>query len=258
MKGLQIFLHSVRQVTGNLGGALRVSLVPYAIQMGVALALMGPVAIANHEPALRLGGEGATENLLSALLVVFAMVITSIWVAIAWHRFVLKGEAPTGWLPGFKGGRSWSYFLRSLGIVLICMLAAIPLGLVVAGLGASLVDPIANPKLFGLLASGIVVLPISYVSYRLSAALPSPALDKTGLFSEGWDATREDKFAILVLSIITTAVLSGLPYLASLIFGDSIMFAVIWEMVFGWVVLMIGLSILTTLYGHYIEGRPLV
>lgn len=37
MKGLQIFRHSVRQVTGNLEGALRVSGVLYAVQVVIGL-----------------------------------------------------------------------------------------------------------------------------------------------------------------------------------------------------------------------------
>jgi len=258
MKGLQIFLHSVPQVTGNLSEALRVSLVPYAIQMAVALSLMGPLAVASQEPALRFGGEGPTENLLSALLVVLATGITSVWVTIAWHRFVLKGETPTGWVPGFAGGRSWKYFLRSLGIVLLCIVAAIPLGVVVGGIAATVLDPLANSNLLGLITSVFVILPISFISYRLSAALPAPALDKVGPLTEGWDATKDAKGAIWLLSLMTTVLMSGLSYLASLILGDSIAPAIVWELVFGWVVLMIGLSILTTLYGHYIEGRPLV
>ena len=33
---------------------------------------------------------------------------------------------------------------------------------------------------------------------------------------------------------------------------------ILWQFVTGWLVMMVSVSILTTLYGHYIEGRPLV
>jgi hypothetical protein len=39
---------------------------------------------------------------------------------------------------------------------------------------------------------------------------------------------------------------------------QAIGLGLVWDFVFGWVQLMVGVSILTTLYGHYIEKRPLM
>ena len=256
MKGVQIFLHSVRLVTTNLVDALRVSLVPYAIQMASTMLIMGPVAMVNHEPAFRIGGEQATGLLADGLLVIAITAVTFVWAAIAWHRYVLKGELQSGWAPALSVGRSWSYLLRSVGIFFICVVLAIPLGLVVA-LGVAIFDPFEAPRLFEFLVWVFFVLPISYVSYRLSAALPASAVDTRGPLTQGWTATEGAKSAILVVSIITTASLSALPYLASTISNERFVLALIWEVFYGWAVMMIGLSILTTLYGHYVEGRPL-
>jgi hypothetical protein len=43
-----------------------------------------------------------------------------------------------------------------------------------------------------------------------------------------------------------------------LVFGHLMITAILWQLVTNWLVTMVGVSILTTLYGHYIEQRPLV
>jgi hypothetical protein len=41
------------------------------------------------------------------------------------------------------------------------------------------------------------------------------------------------------------------------VFGRIPVLAQLWQLVIGWPVMMVGLSILTTLYGHYVQKRPL-
>lgn len=47
----------------------------------------------------------------SGMVVAF---IATLWIAVAWHRFVLLNEAPQGLLPAFKGDRVMAYLLRML------------------------------------------------------------------------------------------------------------------------------------------------
>jgi hypothetical protein len=104
----------------------------------------------------------------------------------------------------------------------------------------------------------IVVFPITAVSYRFSTVLPATALEKAGEFSAGWNATKGESTAIAVMTLISTGAFFLVSEAGIRLFGGSAPLAVIWDFVWGWFSMMIGLSILTTLYGHYIEGRPLV
>ena len=82
MKGLQIFRHSVRQVTGNLEGALRVSGVLYAVQVVIGL-ILGFGMMANAQM-----GPGAMGSFgFGALAVLLVAVVTGLWIAVGWHRW---------------------------------------------------------------------------------------------------------------------------------------------------------------------------
>ena len=63
--------------------------------------------------------------------------------------------------------------------------------------------------------------------------------------------------AAVALAVIL-AVLSFAVALVGTLAFQAIGLGLVWDFVFGWVQLMVGVSILTTLYGHYIEKRPLM
>ena len=50
-----------------------------------------------------------------------AAIVTGLWIAVGWHRFVLLGERAS-LVPVFRGDRMWAYFLYSLGYGLILIL----------------------------------------------------------------------------------------------------------------------------------------
>jgi len=39
--------------------------------------------------------------------------------------------------------------------------------------------------------------------------------------------------------------------------GVGAFLALLWTLATGWVIMVVGVSILTTIYGHYVEGRAL-
>jgi hypothetical protein len=79
---LRIFLHSLRQVFGNLGGALQVSGILMIAQFAVILTIGPPVA--TDEAGLRqmmMQGQ-------SGRIVLFGLVSTFLWlrIVVGWHR----------------------------------------------------------------------------------------------------------------------------------------------------------------------------
>lgn len=251
MKGWLILRHSLRQVFGNLNGALRVSLVLYLAQ-GVIGLLLGVGAMSmGASPNMGMGAGFLGGVLIAAI----AAVISGLWIAVAWHRYVLLGEEG-GVIPTFRGDRIWAYFLRGLGYGIILAVVALVWGAVVGFVIGSLMasSPVVGMVLMGLL----VYLPVLVIGFRMTADLPAMALGTNSEFLSGWKATEGQTADIAVLALILVVAAIVIGILGFLVFGALGPLAFVWQLVIGWVQMMVGASILTTLYGHYIEKRELV
>lgn len=238
--GLKLFFHAVRLVLDNLVVALRISGVLYLLQIVVAIGLL---------LFLQPSSQGA---LLTYLVVVILLsVFCSIWTAVAWHRFILLDEVPSGWLPAFNGGRLLAYF----GYSLLLGIIAIPI-LLGAGLLAGLFASAGGP-LVALIATVAVFFVVLIIGYRLALILPGSSVDKRMGLGDAWDATRGATGDIVVLALVSAigAAVLGLP--SSFLIGPLQIVGMVWSVVAQWITLLVGISILTTLYGHYVEKRPI-
>jgi len=137
------------------------------------------------------GGEFFQVFLLSAVAVVL-----SLWIAVAWHRFVLTGERPSGFIPVWHGGSILSYFGYGLVIGLIVSAFAM---LVLLSVGSFV------PEVFAFFVMVVVAL---VIFYRLCAVLPAVAV--------GEKLSLRDAFTMLI-----------------------------------------GASVLTTFYGHFVHGHTI-
>lgn len=255
MKSWQIFRHSFRQVTNNLGAAARVSLVPFLIAV---LGIVAVFILAGVSGRFReMGGmtPGAVFLILIGVLVYLAMTIT---IAVNWHRFVLLNE-PVTWWPQFHGARILRYFGRSLliGLIFGAALGIVSTVLAVVMRGGS--DGVLGVAILMIVAV-LLGLP---VFWRLSASLPGAAVEGAGI-SAAWSNTRGAWGALLMLSVfyigfaLMTGVVSGIFTVLAAKSSVFVLVKVIWELAIGWFTMMLVLSILTTLYGHYVEKRALV
>nr|WP_283254957.1 hypothetical protein [Marivita sp. GX14005] len=236
-------------VIANLDQALRLSLLLYLVQSAYTLyAFLNPpemIAAEGDAPAVP-GGEDVTAILL---LGTFA-IVASLWIAVAWHRFALSGERVQGWLPRFHGSEILAYLGRSLLIGLLVVIGilavSIPLGILSAGL----------PGLIGLMTLAIVGA-AAYLFFRLGVMLPAAAIGADLRLAEAWAATRGQSGPILVLALIVVGA-SVLIQLPSFFNDDpSSIINLVYALVMNWFATMIGISVLTTLYGYFIEGRSI-
>lgn len=253
MKGWQIFLHSLRQVFNNLEGALRVSAVLYVGQAVLGLALLqtvspwGDSVNADAMRAMMMAGEFPWASML---VVVLVAVVCNLWIAVGWHRYVLTNERPA-FLPVFLGDRIWAYFLRGVLVGLILIPVFIIVGLVVGVLAAAGGPPVAA------VAAVLLAVPVWIAGLRMSASLPGIALGAQTGIGQAWAATKEDMGTFVALAVIVAVSSFAISLVGSLAF-QAIGLRLVWDFAFGWVQLMVGVSILTTLYGHYIEKRALL
>ncbi|WP_323767818.1 hypothetical protein [Antarctobacter sp.] len=245
MRGWQVFKHSFWMVINNLEVAFRVSAVLYAVQA------LNQVLILMATPT----GD-ATEMVVSPGMAMMALatavlaVVASLWIAVAWHRFVLTGEVPEGALPQWQGGLVLAYLGRSVMIALLVALAVvaamIPIGIVMAAApGAAL------PLLF------VLVVMAVYLFFRFGVMLPAGAIDRKLTLREAWAATGKEHGTVVVLALIVVgfSVLVQLP--AWLNPDPKSLINLVYSVVVGWFATMIGVSVLTSLYGLCVEGRDI-
>lgn len=240
MTGWKIFSHSVFLLNHNLKDAIRISS-PLIVTMILSLVIGGAKVIDNLEY-----GAGANDSL--PILLQLLTAVAGLWVAVAWHRFVLL-EEHGGTLPAFHGRRMLSYFFV---ILLLTIMLALVAGS--AGALAGIVFGVSTP----LFAIGVFVILVAvlWVFYRLSPMLPAAALGRPIGPAQAWVETKELSGAILVTGLSLIAVSLFCAAVAALImFQVSVLIGVILFGVLQWAYTMVGISILTTIYGIVIEGR---
>ena len=256
MDGIRIFIHSVRMVLGNFPVTLRIGGALLVVQF--LLALMAGQAYFNAgtgQGALMMSGQGS----LAMFLLSVARIVFGLWIAVAWHRFILLEEMPGAALPHWNGSAIWAYFKAGVIVALIVVAAVIPMVM----LGSFLIFPFvssgsAEPSLFVMLLGLLVFyLPAAYIGYRIAPMLPSAAIGNRLKLGEAWSATAGSGAAFVLLALVSLLAgwLLNLPalYLAR----GSLILGLIWGTLAEWLTVFVGASILTTIHGHYVEKREL-
>lgn len=253
---LRIFLHSFRQVFGNLSGALKVSGVLMLVQFALLITFgrSMPVDEAGMRQLMMEGQMPWGRMLLVGLI----SIILWLWIVVGWHRYILLNEQP-GLVPAFRVDRMLGYFGKSFLIGLILVPLALILGFVGGGIASGLVHG-RGSFILALAVMGLVVyIPLATVGMRLGTMLPGAALEPGVPVFSGWEATRGATLTILGVVALSVCFALVLEFIGARIFSNPVSIpALTYELVKQWVLAMIGASILTTLYGHYIEKRPLV
>ena len=257
MKAWQIFVHSVRQVFGNFEAALRVSGLLYLAQVVMQFVILGTLLMkteAERQAMIETGQFPWTSMAIYFL----AAAVGGLWIAVGWHRYVLTEEHP-GLVPPFHGDRILGYFGKGLLIGLIMIIPALIVGIVAGGVAAVFFCPDRGGVNFIALTAGtyLVMLPIGVLLTRLSTMLPGAALQAGVPVLSGWEATKGETGTFVALVVIWAVIAGLVQLIGAYAFGSFFLFATVWQVLSDWVMLMVGISILTTLYGHYIEKRPL-
>ena len=233
----------------NLDQAFRLSLVLYLVQSSYTIySFFNPPEMMEFQgTSIPMASPG---SLLATFLLGLVAIVASLWIAVAWHRFALTGEHANGWVPTFRGPQIMAYLGRSILIavlvILAVMVATIPIGLIAIGL----------PVFAGAMSLMLVGL-AAYLFFRLGVMLPAAAMGEKLTLSEAWTATKGESSTILTLALIVVgaSIVIQLPSW----FNDNpaSVVNVVYSLVVNWFATIIGISVLTTLYGHFVEKRPI-
>lgn len=256
MKGWNIFAHSVGMVTRNLSEALKIALVPVLIGSALLAALL-------LMTGLSLNGGGAPQTTLDGnmgsviflfIMVAILMVTIELWIFVSWHRFILLEEYPSGWVPEFRFDRIKAYFGSSLLIGLVIVFSMLPIASVVGFIATS----IFSGSSFAVILVPLVTMVLGYVIfYRLSSKLPAAAIGTPLTLGEAWAATKGATGTLLVTGLSTAVVQFLLQYVAGLSLAVFQPLGIAFQIFSAVVMSLVNVSILTTIYGHYVEGREI-
>ncbi|UWQ18121.1 hypothetical protein [Jannaschia sp. M317] len=245
MLSWNIFRRALTLIIDNIGAALRVSALPYGVLVVVSLYFVGSADVMSVTTLDPTGGDlpDIPDGFIGALLITsLAQLFAFLWIAVAWHRYVLLEEGGATWVPPFHGDLMLGYFGRSF-----------LLGLMVFGvvIGVSMTLGLVVPAM---------AIPVSFVlativTYRCGMILPAGAVGRSLKIGDAWEATKGQSGTMVLLALLTYA-LSLLLQVPTMLDGEVGVISTIYGLVVGWFLLLVGVSILTSLYGHLIEGRP--
>lgn len=250
--GVDLFVHSVRLVLADWRNALKITGLLYLIYAAPSL-IIGLFFPVSSQPEQLSAAMFAAAPL--TLITTILAIVAFVWIAVAWHRYILLLEMPAGQFPEFNQGRMLSYLGYSLLIGLI--------GIVLSFVVSAVIGVIAVPLLgvVGAAITGIVGLAaLLIVCYRLAPILPAIAIGKPITLGQAWESTRNANVPIIILAILSAvaAFVIDIPAMVLTLGGPIGGFlALLWTLATGWVKMLVGVSILTTLYGHYVEGRAI-
>jgi hypothetical protein len=263
--GWQIVSHSFVLLFRNLADALKISIGPYLIGLvaayGIARATGFPfgalTGTQDFITTVRISPDQAGGVILGGLLIAVLMLFVSAWVAVSWHRFVLLEEYP-GMLPGLSGKPVGGYLGRVILLVLILILISLPVGFAFGLLMSPFLA--AGPGtgafvagfIFGILIGAIM----SWFWLRMGLILPSCAVGKSMRIGESWGETARASGAIFQAVLILMVINGVAAYVVGAVFGAGPVGQVL-NLIVTWVSIMVGVSILTTLYGHLVENRSI-
>jgi len=251
MQSWKIIRHTVLQLTGNLPEALRLSVILYIPQIVLSLYMTSLMTAAP---------DGSWILDRNVALYVFAGIVVAMfsggWIAVGWHRFILLGERPRGIVPKLHSSLIWGYIWRGFLIFLVLFVPAFLIGFV-----AGIVVAVSGSPDVSVAIVPLLIFPIGmFLFYRLSPILPAAAIGQTLTLKDAWRATRGSTGPILSIVVLYFAYTLLMQYL----FGNALLtqglapLNIVWSIVTGWIGLMLGVSLLTTIYGHYVEGRALL
>lgn len=247
--------HAVNSVRNNISYAFRISWPWYA-----AIAVLSIATFALLGALTALGGFSAMH--FGVLILVVASIVAFAAIAVNWHRYILLDEVPKGGNIFRLDGKTWRYLgnlvLIALMLFIVGAIVMLPLFTIAANLFSDAVIIVA------IVIGALIFLFLAIFSVRLSVKLPAVALDRRDFtFSHAMAATRGNNVPLFLLILFQFALAIGaallmlfLEYLTVSIhpiFGFIV--GLLLQLSVNWILAIFGITILTSLYGFFVEER---
>lgn len=254
---LSIIAHALRMLIFETGTTLRVLMPALLMILGSALlaATLAPEAIILFQTGLDPSGVEQVQNI--ALLLAFGLlgVLGYALMAILWHRHVLLSEDERSRSLFPDSQIFFRYLGRAILVGFMQILAGIPITLAMALMGTFLI-PLGGA--FATLLIGVLGgLAFLWVALRLSVVLPAAAMGDYMHLRESWETTAPFNSEIWNIAILLAGLNMAVFVFTGLILPETGTVALIGQTIVYILEGLVFISVLTTLYGHLVQGRSL-
>ena len=246
----KFFLHAWRMVFGNFSEVVRLTLVLGFTAQFLLLWFLTKSVLVDFQTRSLEFQRAPIAVLVGDLAAILVNFVLMAWLAIGWHRFILLQEYPSGNFPTWDTRRVIVYALRALQLFGILLGIAV-VSFIFLGVLGHLLSPVVT-------YAGLVFLyaAMGWLSFRLCLALPGMSIDLPMTFAESWDKTASLNIELLLLAVLTGIASFLLSQSVAFLPVDGLLQLVLRSIV-GWLTVVIGVSLFTTLYGVVIESRSL-
>lgn len=259
---IRILLKTIFQIFGNLATAIRISW----LWMLIFFASLA-------------GFLFTTDTIFViffAITTAISSIISTVAIAVAWHRYILRGENTIIFYIINIKWPNISYFFNGMKLFLAMLLIMIPVGFIYMIFIAVSVDISANDtnnSIDSLISLSLIFLFIISFSclfiwffIRFSLILAAAAVGKPIGLDESFKITEGLKgtiFLIAILIILLNTLVILLDPLQSPIFSSNdpgmatLVASLALQAIHIWISMFLGIGLVTVLYGHLVEGREL-
>jgi hypothetical protein len=264
---MEAFKHAVQSVRAHLNIAFWMSL-PWLIVVMV-ITLGRYIYLRAHLT----GNQQQDDTLAISTGIPLFLIVTFAFCSIAvnWHRFVFLDEIVRGFDRLRTDRLVWRYFGNFLLIVLILslaiMMASLPLAVVLAVLQVpveKLQDVAAWPWPIRIGVQFVIACLVTALFFRFAVKLPAIALGRTDFgLGHAWSATRQNMAslaALAVLNMLTILAAEAVLEVLGIVLGRAgdatgTIAIIVLGTFLQWLVAILGTTILTSLYGYFVENR---
>lgn len=252
-KATALFAHAMNMLFDAPATTLRVVL-PAVLWVIGAAALAGVLA---GEALTLMQTPAETPPPGCQLLVLLACGLVGVLgyalMAVLWHRHVLLDRAEAG-AERHPGAALFARYIgRAIVLGIWQLLAALPIGLAMLLMGG-----IAGNSQTGLMLIGLVAgVAFLWVALRLSLVLPAAAMGQTMPVRESWQVTAPLSGTLWALAVLLAVVNTLLGVISGLLMPADMGLRLLLDTVLYIIEGLVFVSVLTTLYGHLVEGRAL-
>lgn len=241
-----ILRHAIMMIFTDFGATLRTLRAGLAITaVGVLIVVVAAPNMIQGDPMLEDAGGAIGMAVLGLAIGLVGYVI----MIVSWHRYVLLNNA-TGALP------PTGIVFRYIGTVILLSLFAIACTFVIF-IPVGILALAGQSQVVGWLLSIVAVALISWIIMRCSLPLPAISIDAPMTFPESWTATSPVSGTLFLVMIAVSFLNSGISVLPDLLLSNFPTAYVLAQVILPLLTALISASVLTTLYGMLIEGRPL-
>jgi hypothetical protein len=253
--------HALKSTWHNLPFAFRMSwpwlvlLIPFNLYFTTGLPELDPSTTDPVKQAAMVKAVLGFYATAAVSMVVYASI------GVTWHRYILQDEQPQGLKTLRLDGTVWRYVGNTLLVALLAVFSILPLAIIFSVLLQVISAPVQALMPFYIALAILIALP---VTYRFSLKLPAIAVgNKSFRFGDAWNVTRGSMPQLILLGGIVFLGLSVAGLVLGLAeqgvqaaLGASGVFVFnILSQIISWVVAIFTITMLTSLYGFFVEKR---